>query len=137
MGGHGRVGGVHRLPAQRHGQAGGEVLHPLGHGQGRQGAGQQTHAEHGEEPHYQTVQALGAGDHLKDHDLTKLTGVLAEQAGAGLTGKAGALGGADAGQHRRQTRAQQGDGQTADLPQRGKSLLHFYQSVHIHVVFPP
>ena len=70
--------------------------------QNAQGAGQQAHTEHGEEPHHQAVEALGAGDDLENHDLTELAGVLAQQAGAGLTGDAGALGGADAAEHSRQ-----------------------------------
>ena len=58
------------------------------------------------------------GMHLQDHDLTELAGVLAQKASARLTGDAGALGGADAGEDRRQTGAQQRQSQTAELPQR-------------------
>ena len=118
--------------AQRHGQAGHKVLHSLCHRQIRQGAAEQAHAEDGEEPHHQAVQALGAGDDLKDHHLAEFSGVLAQQAGTRLTGDAGALGRADAAEHRRQARPQQSQGQAADAAQEGQTLLHLYQLIHVH-----
>ena len=111
------------------------TLHTLGHSQLGQNAGQQAHAEHGEEPHHQTIQALGTGDDLQDHHLTELAGVLAQKAGAGLTGQAGALGGADAAEHRRQAGAQQGQGQAADAAQNRHALVNFRHLREIHFCF--
>ena len=109
--------------AQRHRQAGGKILEALGNGQHGQGAGQQAHAEDGKEPHHQAVQALGAGDNLQDQDLTELAGILAQKAGARLTCHAGALGRANAAEHRGQAGAQKGQGQTAPTAKQGAGLL--------------
>ncbi|MPN23283.1 hypothetical protein SDC9_170671 [bioreactor metagenome] len=112
--------------AQRHGKAGHKILHALRHRQCGKRPAEQPHAENGKEPHHQTVQALRAGNNLKDHNLTELAGVLAKQAGARLAGNAGALCGADARKNRRQARAQQRQSQTADAAQKGQALLEFY-----------
>ena len=88
--------------------------------------------------HHQAVQALGAGDDLQNHDLTEFAGVLAQQASAGLTGHAGALCGADAGENSRQASAQQGQSQTAPAAKESTALLQFkHLSQFSHNRVPP
>ncbi len=115
-GGHAALRDGGEQAAQRHRQAGHEILAALGDGQLGQGPRQQAHTEDGEEPDHQAIQALGAGDHLKDHHLTEFAGILTQKAGARLTGQAGALCGADAGEDCRQASAQQRQGQTPRMP---------------------
>ena len=107
-GGHAALGDGGEQAADGHGHAGGEegqtLLHGHGAGHGG-GVAHEVHADEGEEPDDHAVQALGTGEQLKDHDLTGLAGVLAQKAGTGLTGDAGALGGADTAQANRQARA--------------------------------
>ena len=90
-----------------HGQAGGQDQQAVGDGQLGHGAVEQAHLHQGQEADDQPVQALGAGDDLQDHALGELGGVLGQQAGARLTGDAGALGGAHTGQAGGQSRAQE------------------------------
>ena len=97
-----------------------------GDGQLRQGPRQQAHTEDGEEPDYQAVQALGAGDDLKDHHLAELGGILTQQAGARLAGQAGALCAADAAEYSRQSSPQQGQGQPANAAQESHALSILY-----------
>ena len=70
-------------------------------------------------------------DHLQDHDLAELAGVLTQKASARLAGDTGALGGADAGKHSRKARSQQCQRQTADGSQNGQGLLQFYHLCQI------
>ena len=72
------------------GHAGCEVAAAVHEAQACCGAVKQTHLHDGEEEYHQTVQTLGTGDDLKDHDLTELRGVLSHKAGARLAGNAGA-----------------------------------------------
>ena len=88
------------------------LLHGHGAGHGG-GVAHEVHADEGEEPYDHAVQALGTGEQLQDHDLTGLGGVLAQKAGTGLAGDAGALRGADAAQADGQAGAQQSQCQAA------------------------
>ncbi|CAN4048710.1 CarD-like/TRCF RNAP-interacting domain-containing protein, partial [Dysosmobacter welbionis] len=102
-GGHAALGDGREQAAQRHGQAGHEIPQPLLHGHIKGGAVQQPHAEHREKPHHQAVQTLGAGDHLEDHHLAELAGILAQKPRARLACDAGAFGRPDAREDRCQT----------------------------------
>ena len=65
------------------------------------------------EPDDQTVQALRAGENLKNETLGEVLGSLGEQAGGGLTHDAGTLGGTYAAQTDGQSGAQKGKTDTA------------------------
>ena len=115
-GGHAALGDGGQQAADSHGHAGGKERQALLHGHGAGhggGVAHEVHADEGEEPHDHAVQALGTGEQLQDHDLTGLGWVLAQKAGTGLAGDAGALRGADAAQADGQAGAQQSQRQAA------------------------
>jgi len=77
-------------------------------------AAEHAHLKQRKEPDDEAVQTLGAGDDLKDQDFAEVRGIFAEKAGAGLAGKAAALGRTGAAETAREGRPQETDGESAE-----------------------
>jgi nitrogen regulatory protein PII len=103
--------------AEGDGNAGHEIAHAGGDVHADGGAVQSAHLQHGEEPDDEAVQALGAGDDLKDQGFTELAGVLRNEAGAGFTCNAGTFCRSRAGKRRSESRAEKADCEAAECRQ--------------------